>query len=265
MRAFLTFVICAAGAIGAAGSAAAAAGETLGCHLQSSADRAALLELYTSEGCSSCPPADRWLSELASGSSRLPVVPLAFHVDYWNGLGWADRFAQPSFSERQRRAAVRSRSSMVYTPQFVLDGRDWRQWRDSRDRAERLRQVGHTPAGATIDLRAGLKGTAIEVHGSVQLLVPNPAEGTGVYVAVFENGLSTPVRRGENAGKTLHHDYVVRAVTGPLLPKPNGALTLSLVIPAELAWDRQHLGIAAFAQDLASGATLQAASVAGCL
>lgn len=96
------------------------------CIATSGATRNRLLELYTSEGCSSCPPADRWLSQLPRDSRDSGVVPLAFHVDYWDRLGWKDRFAQAAFSQRQR---DRNRGpGWVYTPQLMLDGEDFRNW-----------------------------------------------------------------------------------------------------------------------------------------
>src|SRR5215218_3837153 len=97
------------------------------CTATSARHRVPLLELYTSEGCDSCPPADRWISSLASrgyGSDR--VVVLAFHVDYWDRLGWPDRFAQTRFTERQRAINDRNRSRVIYTPQLVLNGKDYR-------------------------------------------------------------------------------------------------------------------------------------------
>ena len=97
------------------------------CTLQSTAHRVTVLELYTSEGCSSCPPADRWLSGLPQrGVGPNAAVLLAFHVDYWNRLGWPDRFSQARFSQRQNDVAERNRSRQVYTPQLLLDGRNLR-------------------------------------------------------------------------------------------------------------------------------------------
>src|SRR5688572_5754805 len=97
------------------------------CSAVSAPNRVPLLELYTSEGCNSCPPTDRWVSALQGrdyAGSR--VVVLAFHVDYWDRLGWPDRFAQPRFTERQRLINSRNRSRVMYTPQLVLNGRDYR-------------------------------------------------------------------------------------------------------------------------------------------
>lgn len=97
--------------------------------LQSPLERVNLMELYTSHGCSSCPPADAWLRKLES-HPRLwrELIPLAFHVDYWDHLGWSDRFASPAFSNRQREHRHRGVIRSVYTPGFLLNGREWRQW-----------------------------------------------------------------------------------------------------------------------------------------
>src|SRR3954469_19634860 len=98
------------------------------CHLESPAHRATGIELYTSEGCNSCPPVDRWFSGLAQeGISPESAVLLAFHVDYWNELGWPDRFSRSQFSDRQRSVAARQASGVIYTPQLTVDGRDYRQ------------------------------------------------------------------------------------------------------------------------------------------
>lgn len=98
--------------------------------IESPPERVALLELYTSEGCSSCPPADRWLSELKTNNELWTrVVPVAFHVDYWDYLGWPDRFAAASFSNRQREYALQGAVSTVYTPGLIYNGSEWRDWR----------------------------------------------------------------------------------------------------------------------------------------
>ena len=105
--------------------AGAAAAGTQVCSAESGAARHTLVELFTSEGCSSCPPADRWLSGLAE---RDDLVALAFHVDYWDRLGWTDRFATPRHTQRQHERAAQARSGYVYTPQVLVNGRDFRQW-----------------------------------------------------------------------------------------------------------------------------------------
>jgi hypothetical protein len=153
-----------------------------------------VVELYTSEGCSSCPPADRWLARLRD---RADVVTLAFHVDYWDRLGWTDRHADPAWTLRQRDAATRSGRGFVYTPQVLLDGRDYRGWPSLPPAAE--------PARVALSLRRDGEGYAARVAR----LAGAPAALAG-YWAVTEDGHVSEVRAGENRGATLRHDFVVR-------------------------------------------------------
>jgi hypothetical protein len=157
-----------------------------------------VVELYTSEGCSSCPPADRWLSTLL----RHPeVVALSFHVGYWDRLGWPDRFAQPVFTERQRALMASSGARYVYTPQVLVNGQDWRQWPQL--------PVGRQPAVAELALQR--EGAALRVRIGPRLSGHSPASPrwTG-YWALVEDGHRSEVRAGENAGEKLRHDHVVR-------------------------------------------------------
>ena len=179
-------------------SMAAAPAETL--RLESPGPRVSLLELYTSEGCSSCPPADRWISTLRD-DPRLwrEVVPVAFHVDYWDYIGWNDRFASPVYGERQRRYARSKHVSTVYTPGFVLAGKEWRSWFfrpvlkvDKRVEAGRL-ELSVTDQQATMAFAA-----SVPVSGELE-----------AHVAILGFDLKTEVRAGENGGRTLEHDFVV--------------------------------------------------------
>src|SRR5512134_2617035 len=104
---------------------AAAQAHAAQCRADSPASTTAVVELYTSEGCNSCPPADRWLSSL---KGRADVVALAFHVDYWDRLGWADRFASPAYTQRQAARRMSSGAGFAYTPQVLVNGADWRRW-----------------------------------------------------------------------------------------------------------------------------------------
>ena len=159
--------------------------------------RAGLLELYTSEGCSSCPPAEEWFSRLTE-DARLwkDVVPVAFHVDYWDYLGWDDVFAKNAFSERQRDYAEAWKSPNIYTPGFVLNGAEWRGWRE---------QTG-LPAAAgnagVLALELGKTGAAIRFEPAKAL-----SHGTA-HVALLGTGLTRKISAGENKGKTLTHDFV---------------------------------------------------------
>lgn len=233
----------------------AAAGASAECSVSSESNRVALLELYTSEGCSSCPPADRWLSSLAAtGIGNERVVPLALHVDYWDYIGWRDRFAQPAFSERQRQMA----STVVYTPQVMLNGRDFRAWRNPGRFARELAAINNSAAQATI--RLTLKQTqpyTLDVSAAAQ----NMQEGNhAFFLALYENNLTSIVKRGENAGATLHHDFVVRQWLGPLALNGKSPAAWRQEIKLNKEWNPESLGLAAFVQNTATGEVLQAVS-----
>jgi hypothetical protein len=220
------------------------------CVAQSGAERNVLLELYTSEGCDSCPPADRRLS-LFKGQAAYAgrVVPLAFHVDYWDRLGWVDRFASPQYTQRQQDMAGLARSRLVYTPQFLRNGRDW------RNGGNPLVGVGAAPSDLRITLDLGAPaGGRLDIGGEVS--APNGA--VEVWLALYENNLESQVRAGENAGRTLRHDFMVRRLIGPLTPDRTGHLSLRHHVALEAGWKRADLGLAAFVQDKASGEILQA-------
>jgi hypothetical protein len=159
-----------------------------------------VVELYTSEGCSSCPPADRWLSSL---KGRADVLALGFHVTYWDRLGWPDRLAAPSHTERQHAWARAHRSPTVYTPQVLVDGEDWRRW-PGWPAAPATPAATHTRSqDPALELvQAGERVTASLAAGSARRL--------SGYWAVLEDQHATRVPRGENAGRTLTHDHVVR-------------------------------------------------------
>lgn len=200
-----------------------------------------LLELYTSEGCSSCPPADRWLSQLPANSG---VVPLAFHVDYWDRLGWRDPFAQAAFSQRQR--TRNSGLGWVYTPQVMLDGEDFRNWQGGLP--------ARSPTPAKVSLSLGLNQTPeyIEAQVESRFTSSGAARDAQLYLALYENRLSSRITAGENAQRTLQHDYVVRQLVGPL--DPQRARHRFAVAPE---WHGADLGVTAFVLD-ARGKTMQA-------
>jgi hypothetical protein len=174
------------------------ASATPACSAQSGATVPAVVELYTSEGCSSCPPADRWLSGL---EGRDGVVALAFHVDYWDSLGWKDRFAQPQFTQRQNATQHTSGARFAYTPQVIVDSRDAPDW--SALPAAALQHKGPSTVALKLDHDAG--GLALTVSPGAGA----PARLSG-YVAVVDDGLQTHVGAGENRGETLRQDGVVR-------------------------------------------------------
>ncbi len=232
------------------------------CKLNSATDRSALVELYTSEGCNSCPPADRWLSNLRRPEDA-GLIALAFHVDYWNRLGWVDRFSQAAFSDRHRQIASRQRSRAIYTPQVIVDGRDFRSWRDPSAFSAAVAEIRRDQPGAQIRGSAERDGQFLHLNGEVRLR--DRAVPAAAFIAVVENGLITEVRAGENAGRKLSHDYVVRALVGPLPPTPDGTIALNQALRLDRSWRTDQLGVAVFVQNPATGEVLQAAARYACL
>ena len=191
--------------LGCATTGAVAAGAPAGvpadapagaCQARSAATVPTVVELYTSEGCSSCPPADRWLTTLLG---RDDVLALGFHVNYWDKLGWPDRFAIPEATARQYQLADWNNSRTVYTPQVVVNGRDSR-------------------AGAALPAVRPASPVALTLQREGELVTANVAAAPGAaqrldgYWAVLEDRHVSAVRAGENAGETLRHDHVVRLV-----------------------------------------------------
>ncbi|MDD4882149.1 MAG: DUF1223 domain-containing protein [Gallionellaceae bacterium] len=221
--------------------------------------RNALLELYTSEGCSSCPPAERWLSGLRDqGGGAKRRVPLAFHVDYWNQLGWVDRYARAEYSARQRWLAGVSGARTVYTPQFMLDGRDWPSWRSGLPEARDDRA-----AGAEIRLELGpIEDGRLAVGGEAGLRLRR--DGARLFLALYENNLSSRIEAGENAGRVLRHDFVVRRLLGPIRLADSGSMPIRQVFDLDAGWKRTDLGVAAFIQDIGTGEVYQALGVSAC-
>src|SRR6266481_4779698 len=162
--------------------------------------QSSLIELFTSEGCSSCPPAEKWLSALKSSSDLWKkAVPIAFHVDYWDHLGWRDRFAKPEFTARQQRYAAAWGGDSVYTPGFVVNGKEWRDWFGANGMPTTSTKVGVL----RVSLGDGGKLTATFVSETTQ-----PRTLT-LNVALLGNDLESDVKRGENSGRKLRHDFVV--------------------------------------------------------
>jgi hypothetical protein len=228
------------------------------CTAKSGAATAALVELYTSEGCDSCPPADRWLSGLpAAGFGPDRVVPLALHVDYWDYIGWKDPFAKALFSARQRELAAIGRSRVVYTPQVVLAGKDFRGWRGGAQFATSVAAINATPARAALEL--ALAGTEIRAQATVPQ--PGDRDDAALYVAAYESGLANRVTAGENRGATLRHDFVVREWWGPIALDAAGAASL---VRQAAAQSLATGGVAAFVQRRRTGEVLQALALPGC-
>jgi hypothetical protein len=199
------------------------------------AERPVVVELFTSEGCSSCPPADAVLAELAS---RPEVLALSFHVDYWDRLGWKDPFSSAAATARQRRYARLLRTDRVYTPQVVIDGR----WQAVGSDQSAIEQA----IGA-----AGRSSMAIPVmlsldHGRARIVIGSAANGAGgsVVLVGFDRRRVDAVRGGENAGRTLTHVDVVRGISEIGRFDRNGA-----AVEASIGWHADRLAVLIEADD----------------
>ncbi len=218
------------------------------CQAQSPAKPLAVVELYTSEGCSSCPPADKWLSGLKGKDG---VLALAFHVNYWDKLGWPDRFATAQITQRQHQLQRGSGAAYVYTPQVIVNGNDTPAWGHASVKPAALSavQIALVREGSTV--KATVAGGAA-------------ATPLAAYWAILEDGHSTRVRAGENAGSTLLHDNVVAhyqpvaAWSASAAPHP-----LSFEIPAAVANTNRPRRVVLVVTDGQGAKPLQAA-VLGC-
>lgn len=231
------------------------------CDAQSGEQMAALIELYTSEGCSSCPHADRALGELAQElDTEMQVVPLALHVTYWDELGWQDSYAQPAFDERQKWLVTANHKSIVYTPQLFVAGHEARDWQGRL--GVLVRQINEFRAGGHIRVRARLHGDATL---ALQVEASSSSEGTPavLYLALTESGLSSVISNGENSGRTLTHEHVVRALLGPLHLTRRG-LKVNRDFALDSSWSKARLGVVAFIQSARDGRVLQALGLQHC-
>lgn len=177
-----------------------------------SAQNPVVIELFTSQGCSSCPAADRNLAEIVekAESSGLPIFGLSFHVDYWNYIGWKDPYSQAPFTERQRHYASLMHSGNIYTPQMIVNGtREFVGSDQARSNTEIAHASGQKPAFhlkiGTVERREGKL--------SVSYSVDREPVDQHIHVALVEKSVANPVSRGENAGRRLSHRNVVRSFT----------------------------------------------------
>src|SRR3954451_1152566 len=166
--------------------------------------KAVVVELFTSEGCSSCPPADELLGHLRQdlAAKNVQVIPLGFHVDYWNSLGWKDRFSSAEFTQRQEQYTRSLRVDGPYTPEMVVDGAVEFVGNDAGRAQSTIRQQAAQLGEAQVAIAsAGANQVKIQVKGPA-----TPANGNAlVMLAITEDNLSTQVGSGENGGRTLHH------------------------------------------------------------
>ncbi len=189
----------------------ASPGETI---IHSGVTQSNLIELYTSEGCSSCPPADHWLTTLKEHPELWDqLVPIAFHVDYWDYIGWKDRFARSEFTERQRQYSREGSVPTVYTPALISNGREWRNFSWKRPVEVPNQKVGSLTVEKSQD--------HLDIKFQPEWKLPD--DRLSIHVALLGFGLKTEVRAGENIGRELNHDFVVLEYMRASLHPADGA------------------------------------------
>ena len=200
-----------------------------------------VLELFTSQGCSSCPPADTLLTELGKHDE---IIALAFHVDYWNHLGWRDPFSQRSWSRRQERYAEAQFRGRVYTPQLIVNGRTHVVGSNRTEVAALLQASQTEQPKAALRLKWQPGQPVAHIEAKLDFRVDGKLD---LNVAIVENGLDTAVARGENARRKLHNDFIVRSLeTVASLAGTPGSTHHSYQIPAR--WQGKGVQLVAFLQ-----------------
>jgi hypothetical protein len=217
-----------------------------------------LVELFTSEGCSSCPPADALLQKMieTQPAAGVEIIGLGEHVDYWDHQGWKDRFSSASFTQRQQLYGSRFSGDSIYTPQMVVDGRAEFVGSDG-DAARKAIQRASTQPHGEIDLRAD---AALHLTISATHLPIAHGERADLLVAVTEDRLQSDVKRGENHGRVLTHAAVVRSLQ-PVGQPMTGDAGAETVVALDESWQRSRLKIVAFVQERRSRSILASAAI----
>jgi hypothetical protein len=209
------------------------------------ASRAVVVELFTSEGCSSCPPADELLGHLRQdlAAKNIQVIPLGFHVDYWNSLGWKDRFSSADYSQRQEQYTKSLKVDGPYTPQMVVDGEAEFVGNSS---GQAQREISHAASQQEL---AAVKISAVSTDQlAVQVKSTSSSNPGNVMLAITEDNLTTNVGSGENGGRTLHHAAVVRELR-QLGQIRNGSFEANVPLKLEKEWKHEDLRAIVFVQE----------------
>ena len=215
-----------------------------------------VVELFSSEGCSSCPPADAFLEQLERTQpvEGVSVIALEQHVDYWDDLGWPDPFGHPRFTARQKQYASMLDDSRVYTPEIVVDGRTILERADKGSTARALQAAAREPRARVTLNRRGDR-VAVDVAN-----VPAGSDAAEVWLAITESGLSTRVERGENAGRVLAHAPVVRALR-KLGNVEGGAFRVDAAMELDPKWKPATVHAVVFVQRAKSRRIVGAAQI----
>lgn len=228
------------------------------CEAASGAHTVPLVELYTAEGCSDCPPADAWFSELSRDADPARAALLAFHVDYWDDIGWPDRFADAAYGRRHAVRVAMANSKVTYTPQVMIGEDTMVTWRDRSEVKSILARVRSRTAPVELTMQVVRQDSALRVGIKAAQLPAGSGklEQGRVWLALYQDGLTSNIRAGENKGLTLHHDRVVRVLKGPWKVDDKPLLgEVGIALPAQA--DMASLGLVLFAESGKDGTGLQ--------
>lgn len=219
--------------------------------VESGPKQTSVVELYTSEGCSSCPPADKWFEALTkTPGQETSILALAFHVDYWDYIGWKDRFADPKHTIRQRELGANNYQRSIYTPEFFVDGKEAR---GTRNVLAKIRDGRNKPS--KVNLRLSVSKNQRSLMVELETMPTKTSTGNLHHrYFIYESGLTTQVKRGENAGKTLNHQQVVRYMSAAF--ESRAIDRHSIKINPE--WQLDRIGIAALVTTPGNGQYIQA-------
>jgi len=251
-------VLALAGAVFLDSQAAAVAAT---CRAESAAPRKTLVELFTSDGCSSCPPANQWLSA-ALAMHDPNVIPVSLHVTYWNYLGWRDRFSAPFFDQRQDWYAHSATNRFPYTPELFRNGREWQDWRHGGSAGPAPSDAPQVTLGleSTVAANGDLDLQAV-VHAAATGKLP-PLPDTQLIVYAYQDGLTQHPDAGELRGATLTHDHVVLAWATVQAPQLDRSSPLRLTLPVDAR--AGATGVVGFLQNRSSGEVYQVLDLPAC-
>lgn len=217
----------------------------------------AVMELFTSEGCGLCPPADRWVQQLPElGVTADQLIVLGYHIDYLNvQKGWIDRFAKPEFSARQRQLAKLNLFQTVFTPEFFISGEVVHSWREHG--VEAIEFVNSFKPEATLNLSATKKAATLDIDAVIDVGGEDNRQHSVLYLALKQDDVISHIDGGDNRGATFNHQDLVRSLYGPYPLEADGSTQLAATINLDESWDVDKLELVAFVQNLSDGYILQ--------
>jgi hypothetical protein len=230
--------------------------------------KAVVVELFTSEGCSSCPPAEQQLAVAAKdqASDGVQIVPIAWHVDYFN-TPWVDQFSSRQWTARQNEYAQRFSLPSIYTPQMVVDGTSEFVGGEKKSFNEAIARAKESAKGVVqIATTPADDGKSIKISVRASALPKGAGDGDAaeVFAVITEDGLRVPIKRGENGGSTLRHSAVVRFARriGQVAAATPDRFDGDIVAPLDPSWKREHLRAVGFVQERRTGRIIAAGTVA---